>query len=133
MSGVTDPIADMLTRIRNAVAVRHLSVIIPASKIKVSIARLLKEEGFVRDFEVLRGQPQRILRIHLSYTDRRESAIKGLRRVSSPGLRVYVGKGDIPRAFGGIGVAILSTSQGVLSAQEAWRLHVGGELLCNIW
>jgi len=100
----------------------------------VSIARLLKEEGFVRDFEVLRGQTQRILRIHLAYrADRKEPAIKGLRRVSKPGLRVYVGKGDIPRAFGGIGVAFLSTSRGVLSAQEAWRLRVGGELLCYIW
>ncbi len=130
---VTDPIADMLTRIRNAQPVRHESVTMPVSKIKVAIAKVLKEEGFVRDFDVLRGQPQPVLRIHLSYRENREPAIGGLKRVSKPGLRVYVGKGEIPRIYGGLGVAVMSTSQGVMTGRQAWRQGLGGELLCYVW
>ena len=130
---VTDPIADMLTRIRNAQPVRHDSVTMPVSKIKVSIARVLKDEGFIRDFDVLRAQPQPVLRVHLIYRQGREPAITGLRRMSKPGLRVYVGRGEIPRVYGGLGIAIVSTSKGVMTGGAAWRQGLGGELLCYVW
>ena len=130
---VTDPTADMLTRIRNAQAMRHESLAMPVSKMKVSIARILRKEGFVRDFDVLRSQPQAILRIHLSYRDNKEPAISGLKRVSKPGLRVYVGKGEIPRVYGGLGIAILSTPRGLMTGRDAWRQGIGGELLCYVW
>jgi len=130
---VTDLIADMLTRVRNALAVRHENVIMPASKMRVAIARILKNEGFIRDFEMLRGQPHPTLRVYLTYLERREPAINGLKRVSKPGLRVYVGKKEIPRYYGGLGVAILSTSQGVMTGRDAWRRGLGGELLCYVW
>lgn len=130
---VTDPIADMLTRIRNAQPVRHDSVTMPVSKIKVAIARVLKDEGFVRDFDVLRAQPQPVLRVHLTYRQGREPAITGLKRMSKPGLRVYVGKGEIPRVYGGLGIAIVSTSKGVMTGGDAWRQGLGGELLCYVW
>lgn len=131
---LTDPIADMLTRIRNAVMARHEFVLIPASKIKISIAKVLKEEGFVRDYEVLKGNTQqRVIKIHLSYSDKKQPLLNGLQRVSKPGLRVYCQKGQIPRVFGGLGIAILSTSKGVLTGQQAWKKGVGGEILCNVW
>ncbi len=130
---VTDPIADMLTRIRNAIQVRHESVSMPHSRMKLSIARILKDEGFIRDYDLPRGQAHPTLRIHLSYREGRQPAIAGLRRVSKPGLRVYVGKGEIPRVYGGLGVAILSTSRGVMPGRQAWRQGVGGELLCYVW
>lgn len=130
---VTDPIADMLTRIRNAQAMRHESLVMPVSKMKVSIARILRDEGFIKGYDMLRGKPHPILRVHLSYRDGREPAIGGLKRVSKPGLRVYVGKGEIPRVYGGLGIAILSTSQGVITGREAWRQGIGGELLCYVW
>jgi small subunit ribosomal protein S8 len=130
---VTDPIADMLTRIRNAQTMRHDSLVMPVSKAKVSLARILKQEGFIRDYDVLRGQPQPLLRVHLSYKGNREPAISGLKRVSKPGLRVHVGKGEIPRVYGGLGIAILSTSSGVMAGRDAWRQGVGGELLCYVW
>ncbi len=133
MSNISDPIADMLTRIRNALAVRHSSVPMPTSKVKVAVCQILKREGYIRDFEVVGGRPQRTLRIHLLYRDGRESAIRGLKRVSKPGLRVYVGKGEIPRVFGGIGTAIISTSKGLLTDREAWYGGTGGELLCYVW
>ena len=107
---VSDPIADMLTRIRNAVMVRHDSVLIPASRMKLSIARVLKEEGFIGSYEVLRGKPHRVIKIHLKYSDGNEPVLSGLERVSKPGLRVYVGREEIPRVSGGLGVAIVSTS-----------------------
>lgn len=130
----TDPIADMLTRIRNAVAVRHDSVTIPTSRLKLEIARILKEEGFIEDYETPKGQAgQSTFRIYLSYRDKREPAITGLRRISKPGLRVYVQKTEIPRYYGGLGVAILSTSQGVMTGRDAWRKGLGGELLCHVW
>ena len=131
---VSDPIADMLTRIRNAATARHESVQVPASRIKISIAKVLKEEGFIKDYEVLKGStPQRIIKIHLAYTDRRRPMVSGLQRVSKPSLRVYCGKGEIPRIYGGLGVAILSTSEGVLTGQQAWKKGLGGEVLCYVW
>ena len=130
----TDPIADMLTRIRNAVMVRHDSVSVPASKTKRELARLLKEEGFVEDYEVREdNSPQGEIKLYLNYREDGESAIAGLKRVSRPGLRVYVRKGEIPRYYGGLGVALLSTSKGVMTGKQAWRQGVGGELLCYVW
>ena len=133
MVTVTDPIADMLTRIRNAIMVRHDSVLIPTSKMKLAIAKILKEEGFVSDYEVVRGKPERVLKVHLKYRDKNQPVLSGLERVSKPGLRVYVQKKEIPRVYGGLGIAILSTAKGVMTAQQAWQQGIGGELLCNIW
>ena len=129
---VTDPIADMLTRIRNAIMAGHEDVLVPASRMKLSIAKTLKEERFVQDYETLRGKPETMIRIHFRYVDSRP-ALVGLERVSKPGLRVYVGRREIPRVYGGLGIAILSTSKGVMTGQEAWRQHLGGELLCYVW
>ena len=133
MSNISDPISDMLTRIRNAVAVRHTSTPMPTSKVKVAVAQILKREGYIRNFEVVAGKPQGTLRVHLLYRDGKESAISGLKRISKPGLRVYVGKGEIPGVYGGLGTAIISTSQGMLTDREAWRGRIGGELLCYVW
>ena len=131
---VTDPIADMLTRIRNAIVPRHETVTIPMSKLKLEIARILKDEGFIEDYEeVDTSAPQAGIRIYLHYRSREEPGISGLKRVSKPGLRVYVGKGEIPRYFGGLAVSILSTSGGVMTGQQAWRKGLGGELLCYVW
>lgn len=131
---VTDPIADMLTRIRNAIMARHDSVLIPASKTKISIAHILKEEGFITDYEVVKGDtPQRVIKIQLKYTGKKEPILTGLKRVSKPGLRVYVGKGEIPRIYEGLGITILSTPLGVMTGRQAWRKGVGGEILCYIW
>ncbi|MBM3166014.1 MAG: 30S ribosomal protein S8 [Chloroflexi bacterium] len=129
---VTDPIADMLTRIRNAIMARHDSVLIPASKTKMSIARILKDEGFISDYTVLRGKPQRMIKIVLKYIDE-QPAVVGLERVSKPGMRVYVGKREIPRVYGGLGITMVSTSKGIMTGQEAWRKNLGGELLCSVW
>ena len=130
---VSDPIADMLTRIRNAIMVRHDFVLVPASRTKLSIARILKEEGFINDYEVLRGKPHRVIKIYLKYSDKNQTLLSGLERVSKPGLRVYVQRKEIPRVYGGLGIAILSTPKGVITGQKAWRLGIGGELLCYIW
>ena len=130
---VSDPIADILTRIRNAIMVRHESVMIPASRMKLAIARILKEEGFISDYEVVRGKPQRTIKIFLKYDDNNEPVLSGLERVSKPGLRVYVQKKEIPRVYGGLGVAIISTAKGVMTGQQAWRQGIGGELLCYVW
>lgn len=131
---VTDPIADMLTRIRNAIAVRHETVTIPASNMKAELARILRDEGFVEGYEVLDGDTSHAsIRVFLHYRSREEPAISGLKRVSKPGLRVYVGKGEIPRYYGGLGVAILSTSEGIMTGKQAWRKGIGGELLCYVW
>ena len=129
---ISDPIADMLTRIRNAVMARHDSVQVPASKMKISIAKILKEEGFITDYELVKGKPNRVIKIHLRYIDNNTSAVSSLQRVSKPGLRVYVDRGEIPRLAGGLGVAILSTSKGVMSGQDAHRQGIGGELLCYV-
>ncbi|MEO6045369.1 MAG: 30S ribosomal protein S8 [Tepidiformaceae bacterium] len=132
---VSDPVADMLTRIRNAVSSRHDSVLIPASKTKVAIAKVLKDEGFIKDFVVVaeEGRPQPNLKVDLSYGGRRQTVLTGIQRVSKPGLRVYVQRREIPRVYGGLGIAILSTPKGIMSGQEARRQEVGGEVLCYVW
>ena len=129
----TDPIADMLTRIRNAGMVKHDSVLVPASKMKLAIAKILKEEGFITDYEVVKGKPHRDIKVHLKYLEDNRPAISGLKRVSKPGLRVFVAKKEIPRVYGGMGIAIMSTSTGLRTGQQAWRQGSGGELLCYVW
>lgn len=129
---MTDPIADMLTRIRNAQTARHESVSVPASRIKGEIARILKAEGFIRDYE-LPSEQERDIKIQLRYSGKREPVVTGIRRISKPGLRVYVKSKDMPRILGGLGVAIVSTPQGVMTANEAKRANVGGEILCYVW
>lgn len=129
---VTDPIADMLTRIRNAIMAGHDSVLVPSSQMKIAIARILKEQEFIASYEVLKEKPEAMIRVHLKYADDRP-AILGLERVSKPGLRVYVERRKIPRVYGGLGVAILSTSRGIMTGQEAWRQRLGGEILCYVW
>jgi small subunit ribosomal protein S8 len=129
----TDPIADMLTRIRNAIMARHDHVLVPASRTKLAIAGVLKSEGFISDYEVSRGKVQRIIKIHIKYDENRQPVISGLKRVSKPGLRVYVQKKEIPRVYGGLGIAILSTPRGVMTGEQAWRQNLGGELLCHVW
>ncbi len=133
MGTVTDPIADMLTRIRNANAAGHDQVSVSASRLKVEIARILKEEGFIQDWKLVSDGPQGTLRIVLKYGPKRERVLRGLRRVSKPGLRVYVRRQSIPRVRGGLGIAILSTSRGVLTDRQARKLGVGGEVLCYVW
>ncbi len=135
---MTDPIADMLTRIRNALIVGHSSVAMPASKIKVAIAKILKEEGYISSYEVVDGTipVQKVLRVRLKYVgERRERTpvITGLERVSRPGRRVYTGKQEIPWVLSGMGIAILSTPKGVMTGQRARQLGVGGEVLCKVW
>ena len=132
---INDPISDMLTRIRNASSARHDSVLMPASKIKIAIANVLKEEGFIKDFSVAseEGKPQPNLKVDLSYGGRKQPVLNGLKRVSKPGLRVYVQRREIPRVYGGLGMAILSTPKGVMSGQEARRNEVGGEVICYVW
>ncbi len=129
----TDPIADMLTRIRNATMAKHEFVLIPWSKMKIAIVKILKEEGFVDNYEVLRGKPGRMIKISLKYTAKKQPAILGLRRISKPSLRVYVQRSEIPRVYGGLGIAILSTPKGVMIGQQAWKQRLGGELLCHVW
>lgn len=123
----------MLTRIRNAVMVRHDFVLVPASRMKLSIARILKREGFITDYEVVRGKPHRIIKIYLKYTDEKQPVIAKLERISKPGLRIYTQRREIPRVYGGLGIAIMSTPKGVMTGQQAWRQGLGGELLCYIW
>jgi len=130
---MTDPIADMLTRIRNANAVRHESVEIPASRIKRQIAEILKREGFIRDAEYIDDGKQGIIRIFLKYGPNNERVITGLKRISKPGLRVYAKSTEIPRVLRGLGIAILSTSKGVMTDKEARKAKVGGEVLAYIW
>lgn len=134
--GLTDPIADMLTRIRNANVAFHDQVDVPASKIKEQIARVLKREGYVKDFQLITTGVQGVLRLFLKYVDHgpnRERVISGLRRISTPGLRVYVKKTEIPRIFGGLGVVILSTPRGVVTGKQAKKLDVGGEVIAHVW
>ena len=129
---VTDPIADMLTRIRNAIMASHDDVLVPSSQTKLSITKILKEQGFIDHYEVLKGKPQSMIRISLKSIDG-QPAILGLERVSKPGLRLYVGGREIPRVYGGLGIAILSTSKGIMTGQEAWRRRLGGEILGYVW
>lgn len=129
---MTDPIADMLTRIRNATMARHTRVLVPASNMKVAIAQILKEEGYVRDFDVVKDNPQGTIRITLRYVDRRP-VLTQLKRVSKPGLRVYTRRDAIPRVRGGLGTAIISTPQGVMTGRKAYQLGLGGEVVCYVW
>ena len=130
---MTDPIADMLTRLRNAVMAKHEQANIPASKMKIAIAEVLKREGFIRGFELVEEGPRKLMRVQLNYTGKKEPVLNGLQRVSKPGLRVYVQKREIPRVYGGLGIAILSTPQGIMTGQDAWRRSIGGEVICYVW
>ncbi len=130
---VNDPIADMLTRIRNALLARHEEVTIPAARIKQEIARILKAEGFIHGFETFAEGPQPQMRVFLKYTEDHRPVLRGLQRVSRPGRRIYARREDIPRVKGGLGFAILSTSKGVMTGEEAYQAGVGGEVLCYIW
>ena len=132
---MTDPVADMLTRIRNANQAMHEAVVMPSSKQKIALAVLLKEEGYITDFDVSTSEKSTgdVLSITMKYTDSRERVISGLRRVSKPGLRVYTKSDKIPRVLGGLGVAVVSTSKGLMSDREARRRRMGGEILCYVW
>lgn len=130
---MTDPIADMLTRIRNANMVRHEKLEIPASNMKKEVANILKEEGFVRDVEFVEDNKQGIIRIFLKYGQNNERVITGLKRISKPGLRVYAKANEVPRVLNGIGIAIVSTSQGIMTDREARQKQVGGEILAYVW
>ena len=129
---MTDPIADMLTRIRNAATARHTRVLIPASKMKLSIARVLKEEGYVKDIEILKDNPQGTLRLTLRYAEKKP-VVTQLKRVSKPGLRVYTKKAEIPRVRGGLGISILSTPRGLMTGSNAYKQGLGGEVVCYVW
>ena len=130
---MTDPIADMLTRIRNGITSRHDRIELPSSKLKVELAKILKSEGFISNFKVVEEGVQPTLRVYLKYSDDGEPVIHGIERISRPGRRVYRGKEEIPQVLGGLGLAIVSTSQGVLSGHDAVRKGVGGEVLCQVW
>lgn len=130
---MTDPIADMLTRIRNANVVRHETVDIPASNIKKAIAKIMLEEGFIKNVEELTDGSVPVLRVTMKYGQNKERVITGLKRISKPGLRVYVGKEDLPKVLGGLGIAIVSTSKGIMTDKQARREGLGGEVLCYIW
>jgi small subunit ribosomal protein S8 len=130
---MTDPIADMLTRIRNANMVRHASCDIPASNMKKNLAEILKTEGFIKGFDVIEDSKQGMIRVQLKYTKDEERVISGLKRISKPGLRVYANRNEIPKVLGGLGIAILSTSKGVITDKEARKAGVGGEVICYVW
>ena len=130
---ITDPIADMLTRIRNAGAARHATVDVPASKMKKAIAQILLDEGYIKAYEIVEDGVQGTIKITLKYTANREKAISGLRHVSKPGLRVYAGADELPRVLKGLGIAIISTSKGVMTDKQARAAHIGGEVLAFIW
>lgn len=130
---LTDPIADMLTRMRNALLIRNEKLDIPASKIKVEIAKILKEEGFIKSYKIIKDKKQGSLRLTLKYTSEGEPVMTGLQRISKPGRRVYVGKDEIPRVVGGVGIAVLTTSRGILTDKKCRTEGLGGEVLCYIW
>jgi small subunit ribosomal protein S8 len=130
---LTDPVADMLTRIRNAISARHQKVDIPASKLKLEIARILKEEGYVSNFKATEEEGHKILRIYLKYANNSEAVISNVNRVSRPGCRVYVRRTEIPRVLGGLGINILTTPRGVMTGRQARKQGLGGELLCEVW
>ena len=133
MGVVTDPVADMLTRVRNGIRARHGRVEMPSSKLKVELARILKDEGYIGNYKVAEEGKKKVLRINLRYDTEGLSVISALERVSRPGRRVYVGKNEVPKVLGGLGVAILTTPQGVMTGKAARRAGVGGEVICNIW
>jgi small subunit ribosomal protein S8 len=130
---MTDPIADMLTRIRNGMMAKHEKVDVPASKLKAELARILKEEGYIQNYKKLEDTKQGVLRLFLRRSSDGAQVILGLQRVSKPGRRIYVNKGDIPKVQGGLGINVLSTSKGLMTGKQAIREGVGGELLCNVW
>ena len=130
---ITDPVADMLTRIRNANTAKHESVDVPASNLKKAIAKILLDEGYIKSYEVVEDGTQGVIRIQLKYLAGKEKVISGLRRVSKPGLRVYAGADELPRVLKGLGIAIISTSKGVMTDKQARKLHVGGEVLAFVW
>ena len=130
---MTDPIADMLTRIRNANVVKHETVDVPASNMKKELARILLEEGFVRGYDVIEDGKQGIIRIQLKYGQSGERVISGLKRISKPGMRVYADKHDVPRVLNGLGISIISTSKGILTDKQARKENVGGEVICYVW
>jgi small subunit ribosomal protein S8 len=130
---VTDPIADMLTRIRNASAARHRELMLPSSRVKREIARILTEEGFIDGYSTSQDGIQEMLSLQLKYVEGRTPVVSGLKRISKPGLRVYARKTEIPRVLGGLGMAILSTSRGIMTGSQARKLNLGGEVLCYVW
>jgi len=130
---MSDPLADMLTRIRNAGMVRYETVDVPMSNLKVGVAKVLREEGYITDYQIIEDNKQGILRIALKYGPHDEAVISGIRRVSKPGLRQYVKADDIPKVMSGLGISILSTSKGIITDREARRLRIGGEILCEAW
>jgi small subunit ribosomal protein S8 len=130
---MTDPVADLLSRIRNGVRARIPKVDVPASKLKLEIARILKDEGYITNFKNTEDGKQGVIRVYLKYGPGMERVITDLQRVSRPGCRIYCGKGEIPRVYGGLGINILSTSRGLMTGREAARSGVGGEILCNVW
>jgi small subunit ribosomal protein S8 len=130
---VSDPVADFLTSVRNAIRAKHRKVDVPSSQLKTEIAKVLLRERFITNFKVIEDQKQGMLRIYLKYSGEQDSVISGIRRVSSPGRRVYVGKARIPRVMGGLGVSILSTSRGMMTDREAREAGLGGEIICQIW
>ncbi len=129
---ITDPIADMLTRIRNANSVMHKSVDIPASKIKIRLAEILAEEGYIKSFEVVEENSRKTIRVTLKYVEE-QKVISGLKRISKPGLRVYANKTEVPKVLGGLGIAVISTSQGIVTDKVARKLGIGGEVICYVW
>ena len=130
---LTDPVADMLTRIRNAISARHQKVDIPASKLKLEIARILKEEGYVSNFKATEEEGHKVIRIYLKYDNNNDAVISNVARVSRPGCRVYVRRTEIPRVLGGMGINILTTPRGVMTGRQARKQGLGGELLCEVW
>jgi small subunit ribosomal protein S8 len=130
---MTDPIADMLTRIRNANTVGHETVEIPASKIKKSIAAILTDEGYIKGYDVIEDDKQGVIRITMKYGQNKERVISGIKKISKPGLKVYAKANEVPKVLGGLGIAIISTSNGVISDKEARKLGVGGEVICYVW
>ena len=130
---MTDPIADMLTRIRNANTVGHETVEIPASKMKKAIAEILKEEGYITDFDVIEDDKQGMIKVTMKYGANKERVISGIKKISKPGLKVYAKANDVPKVLGGLGIAIISTSKGIVSDKEARKLGVGGEVICYVW
>ncbi|MFH0941647.1 MAG: 30S ribosomal protein S8 [Chloroflexota bacterium] len=130
---ISDQIADMLTRIRNAGMARHDYTMIPSSKTKLAIIKILKEEGFIQDYEVLRDKAQRVIKAHLRFDEKNQPFISGIERVSKPGLRIYAKNREIPRVYGGLGIAIVSTPKGIMTGHRAYQQEMGGELLCYVW
>ncbi len=130
---MTDPIADFLTRVRNANMIKHDTVEVPASKVKINLADILKSEGFIKDYEVIEDSKQGMIRMFLKYGDNNQKVISGLKRISKPSLRVYCKKDEVPKVLGGLGVAVISTSQGIVTDKVARKNGLGGEVICYVW